>query len=110
MKHKITWITDRWYRIYLRLVLVPIFFYTSFVSPYMIVFDADPLTTSNPVEIIVELLYFFDLLMQFNLAYLDDNDKVVYKRALIIKRYVMSLNFIFDILGKLNQTKNKLKN
>ena len=74
--------------------------FTVFFETYQIAFSPGGLSTSGSlaVEIILLAIFVLDIIINFNLAYYDDNNQIIFERRSIAKNYMRCM-FWVDLIG-----------
>lgn len=74
--------------------------FTIFTETYQIAFSAGGLATTGgiTVEFILLAVFIVDMIINFNLAFYDENDKIVYDRKAIARQYLRRM-FWIDLIG-----------
>jgi len=75
--------------------------FTIFLETYQIAFSNGGMTQAKGTQILEYALlavFVVDIFINFNLAYIDERDKVVYKHRAIAKKYLKGM-FWFDMIG-----------
>ena len=73
--------------------------YTCIVMPWVLAFEeVRPVNIWYVFELIIDCIYFIDIIITLNLAYKDSSKKLVFNRSEIFKNYIKGL-FVFDILA-----------
>lgn len=74
--------------------------YTIFFETFEVAFSSGGLAKSGSliVEIILLTIFILDIIINFNLAYYDENNKIVFNRQCIFKHYIRKM-FWVDLIG-----------
>ncbi|KAL7533004.1 hypothetical protein ACHAXR_008237 [Thalassiosira sp. AJA248-18] len=74
--------------------------FTIFLETYQIAFSPGGLSSNGGVilEFILGVVFGVDIIINFNLAYYDDRDKIVFARRAIARHYTQRM-FIVDLIG-----------
>ena len=76
--------------------LVIVLIFSSLMSPYRLAFVEEDDTKWKIINMVVDLMFTFDIIVIFNTAYYDDDYKIVEDRKVIAKIYLKGW-FIIDI-------------
>jgi len=81
-------------------VVIFLLFYTSYITPYRVVY-VDTTEYTDPwffVETAVDILFFIDILITMNSAYIDEKGKLIVDRCQILTTYLKTWLFL-DLIG-----------
>ena len=74
-------------------------FYTATLMPFNLAFvDGEPWDGWFVTDLIMDFLFFIDILIIFNTAYTDNEGLLIGDRCKIAKKYILSW-FLFDLLA-----------
>ena len=74
--------------------------YSSIITPYKIAFLSKQSIGWMVTDIIIDLLFLADLMLNFFMAYFDEEEEIVTDRRKIVKNYLRSW-FILDLVALL---------
>lgn len=80
------------------LMLTAAILYSTILVPYRVGFDADPSGILLPLEIMLDVFFFFDILLNFRTAYFNAEREIIYDSPKIAIRYLKGF-FIVDFLS-----------
>ncbi|OMJ92390.1 hypothetical protein SteCoe_4832 [Stentor coeruleus] len=79
-------------------VIMILLFYTATILPYRMCFNAWQYNNWMILDIIIDIVFFFDILITFNTAIVSVSERIIYSRKSIAKNY-MKFWFIIDLLS-----------
>jgi uncharacterized membrane protein len=71
---------DSKFKNYWQYILMLLLIYTAFITPIRLAFIDNDDTIWNIIEIIVDVLFFFDILITFNSAYYNEEGVLIVER------------------------------
>lgn len=79
-------------------IIMILLFYTATVLPYRMCFNAWQYNNWMILDIIIDVVFFFDILITFNTAIVSISERLIYSRKSIAKNY-MKFWFLIDLLS-----------
>ena len=80
------------------MILTLVLIFTCMVTPYRVAFIEEETQTWNVINIIIDSMFFIDIILIFNSAYYENEFELVDDRKKIAKNYLKSW-FMFDLLA-----------
>ena len=85
------------FKIIWTLVMIVLLLYTAFCTPYIIAFIEEMASGLFVLEVIVDMLFFIDIILTFFTPYMEGN-REIRDKCIIAKKYLFSW-FIFDLVA-----------
>ncbi|OMJ70146.1 hypothetical protein SteCoe_31944 [Stentor coeruleus] len=79
-------------------VIMILLFYTATFLPYRMCFNAWQYNNLMILDIIIDIVFFFDIIITFNTAIVSVSERIIYSRKSIAKKY-MKFWFLIDLLS-----------
>ncbi|CAD8104029.1 unnamed protein product [Paramecium primaurelia] len=97
-KHKHLFLPDSIFKKYWQYVLMILLIYTAFITPIRLAFIEEFNIIWFSLELIVDILFFLDILITFNTAYFNEEGVLIVDRQQIANQYLRTW-FIFDLMA-----------